>query len=93
MSAFLGEYAHIVTDLPHLAAEVTFMLVIDVLVLGCVWPLLKRLVDRAHARIDEEHGVDHDEAVRQQAMREAFQCLHDLGWIGPQPQDQVQTPV
>jgi hypothetical protein len=77
MTTFLSEYAHIVTDLPHLAAEVTFMLVIDVLLLGCALPLVKKWCKREHAKIDAEHGVDHEQAI--------------IHW--PAPEDQVQTPV
>lgn len=63
MNEFLHHYREIVTDLPHLAAEVTFVIVIDVVFLGIVWPFMKRRWSRAlrreHAAIDAEHGVTH----------------------------------
>lgn len=59
---FAQEWWHIVTDPAHAAAEVTFMLVADVLFAMILWPLikvaLKRAVKREHNKIDAEHGVE-----------------------------------
>ena len=66
---FWSEYLHILSDPAHMMAEITFMLIIDVIVLGAVWPLMKKAVHRTvekrvqeeHAVIDTEHGVSHSE--------------------------------
>ena len=74
MSHFVEEYLHIVSDPAHLAAELTFMVVIDLVVLGIFFPLLKAAASRVarrsvaavveqrvlaeHAAIDAEHGVE-----------------------------------
>ena len=49
----LDEYLHIVSDPAHMAAEITFMLLVDVLLLGLVWPFIKRAI-RKHDR--ENHA-------------------------------------
>lgn len=67
MEEFLHEYAHIMSDGPHLLAEITFLVLVDVLFLGFVWPLLRRAMDRRvdqrvqreHAILDAEHGITH----------------------------------
>lgn len=63
MTHFFEEYLHILSDPAHLAAEVTFMIVIDLIGFGLVIPLLKRSITRSlrreHARIDREHGIEH----------------------------------
>jgi hypothetical protein len=65
MNEFLHHYAEIMSDPAHFFAEVSNTIIIDVLFLGLIWPVIKRLVDRRirreHLRIDAEHGVDHDE--------------------------------
>lgn len=63
----LREYAHIMADPAHLLAEISLMLLIDVLFLGLIWPLVKRRVGHVvdarvaaeHRVIDAEHGVTH----------------------------------
>lgn len=57
----LREYLEIITNPAHSMVEFTFILVIDGLFLGVVWPLFKRAVRREHQKIDIEHGVDHPE--------------------------------
>jgi hypothetical protein len=63
MREFLDHYADIMSDPAHLAAEVSLMLIVDVLFLGLVWPIIRRFVERMvkveHRHIDREHGVDH----------------------------------
>jgi hypothetical protein len=64
MNEFLHHYAEIMSDPAHFFAEISNTIIIDVLFLGLVWPLVKRVVDRRirheHLRIDAEHGVDHE---------------------------------
>ena len=57
MSGFLEHYLEIVASPAHLAAELTFIIVVDVVIVGILMPLLRRLVRREHNRIDAEHGV------------------------------------
>lgn len=61
MNTFLHHYTEILTDPAHLAVEVTLMLVVDVLFLGLMWPLMKRMAARVahreHLKIDAEHGI------------------------------------
>ena len=67
VSEFLHEYMHIVSDPAHMLAEVTFMILIDLIFLGLVVPFFKRAVSKAvdkrvlaeHAILDAEHGVTH----------------------------------
>jgi hypothetical protein len=63
VSEFLHHYREILTDPAHLAVEITLMLLIDVLLLGMIWPLVRRMIDRRvhreHRVIDAEHGVRH----------------------------------
>lgn len=65
---FFDHYFEIVSDPAHMAAEITFMLILDVVFLGLMWPLMKMAVKRTvekrvmaeHHTIDVEHGVkDH----------------------------------
>lgn len=61
MDHFLSEYAAILSDPAHAAVEATFTIVIDVLLLGIVWPFIRRHFHRdlaeQHQRLDREHGV------------------------------------
>lgn len=65
---FLHHYGEIMTDPAHLLAEISLMLLIDVLLLGIVWPFMKSRVNKAvdrrvmaeHKVIDAEHGVSHN---------------------------------
>jgi hypothetical protein len=60
---FLGEYWSILTDPAHVAVEVTLMVLLDGLLLGMLWPLIKRFVDaklrRQHEQFDRDHGIHH----------------------------------
>lgn len=59
MNEFLHHYTEIMTDPAHLAAEVSLMLVVDVLFLGMIWPLVRRTVDR-RVRADRRPASDED---------------------------------
>jgi hypothetical protein len=64
--SFLHEYVEILTDPAHAAAELTFFLV-DLLLLSPGFLYLRRRfrreVQREHAVIDAEHGVEHSAQV------------------------------
>lgn len=59
----LANYAELITDPAHTLVELTFVLVVDGLLLGILWPLIKRHfhrdIEREHKVLDEEHGVEH----------------------------------
>lgn len=73
MHGFFAEYLHIISDPAHFAAEVTFMLILDGIVLGIFFPLLKAAAAKVarnsvaavveqrvmaeHAALDAEHGI------------------------------------
>jgi hypothetical protein len=60
MAQFLRHYTEVMTDPAHFAAEITMMLIVDVLFLGLIWPLLRRAIDR---RVRARHpGIDGMEA-------------------------------
>lgn len=60
---FLHDYWSILTDPAHVAVEVTLMIVLDGLLLGVLWPLIRaylhHVLERQHAALDEEHGIVH----------------------------------
>ncbi len=64
MHEILHHYAEMMTDPAHTLVELTFILVVDVLFLGLLWPLAKRAVNKRvndeHKVLDQEHGVEHD---------------------------------
>lgn len=63
----LREYGHIMSDPAHLMAELSIMIIVEVIFLGIVWPFMRlrvnRIVERRiaaeHKVIDAEHGVTH----------------------------------
>jgi hypothetical protein len=63
----IDEYFHIVTDPAHGLAEITYSLVIDLLVFGLIWGtfwtkwLKPRLKREVHSEIDMSHGYVHNE--------------------------------
>ncbi len=57
MGQFLRHYTEILTDPAHFAAEITMMLLVDVLFLGLIWPLLRRALDR---RVQTRHRTVDD---------------------------------
>ena len=67
MGEVLHHYVAIMSDPAHLMAEVSLMIIVDVLFLGLIWPLIKnrlgKVVDARvaaeHHIIDAEHGVSH----------------------------------
>lgn len=66
MNDFLHHYVEILSDPAHLAVELTLMLLVDVLVLGLLWPCARRAINKRihaeHAAIDREHGITHTDA-------------------------------
>jgi hypothetical protein len=58
----IEEYIYIITDPAHGLAEITYSIVIDLLLFGVIWGALwtkwlkPRLKDEVHAEIDAEHG-------------------------------------
>ncbi|AEV87167.1 hypothetical protein ACWT_6153 [Actinoplanes sp. SE50] len=62
MIHFLHHYTEIMTDPAHFAAEITMMLLVDVLFLGLIWPLLRRAIDR---RVQNRHRAIEDADTHQ----------------------------
>jgi hypothetical protein len=60
---FIAEYIAILTDPAHMAVEFTFMTVVDGLLLGLLWPFVRRFIDakmrKQHEEFDREHGIQH----------------------------------
>lgn len=68
---FFGAYWTNLADPAHLAAELTYFVVLDVLLLGLVLTWLnKRRVEREHRRIDAEHGYVHADEHAEARPRE-----------------------
>lgn len=61
MSEFLDHFMELATDPAHLAFEVFTTLVLEVLILGLLWPVIARRIRHEHNVIDAEHGVDHND--------------------------------
>lgn len=72
MTEFWHHYLEIMSDPAHLMAEVSLMLLVDVLFLGLIWPFIANRLHRAvdvrvearvtaeHHVIDAEHGITHN---------------------------------
>jgi hypothetical protein len=64
MGEILHHYTEMITDPAHTLVELTFILVVDVIFLGLLWPLAKRAVNKRvnaeHKVLDQEHGIKHD---------------------------------
>lgn len=60
---FFQAYWHILSDPAHLAVEVTLMIVLDGILLGLLWPMIRSYVNaklqRQHEELDAEHGIKH----------------------------------
>jgi hypothetical protein len=60
---FFADYWSILTDPAHMAVEFTFMTVIDGLLVGLLWPFIRRFIDAKlrtqHEVFDKEHGIHH----------------------------------
>ena len=60
---FLAEYWEIMTDPAHVAVELTFLVVVDGILVGLLWPLIRRFLDAKlhtqHEQFDLEHGIHH----------------------------------
>jgi hypothetical protein len=63
MTEFWSEFLSIFTDPAHALVEVLNTFIIDVLVLGFLWPFITRRIRREHRTIDREHGVSHPAPV------------------------------
>lgn len=61
--SFFDEYFSLLTNPAHIAFELTLMLIIDVILLGLLVPTIRRYVNarlqRQHAELDAEHGIQH----------------------------------
>lgn len=82
MNEILHHYLEILSDPAHLMAEVTLMLVVDVLFLGLIWPLLRKAIKREHLTIDAEHGVLNHGATKDGVtqVRDQWTAASDLIW-------------
>ncbi|HVX53663.1 hypothetical protein [Nocardioides sp.] len=62
---FFQAYWHILSDPAHCAVEITLTILLDGLLLGLLWPMVKTYVNsrlqRQHAELDAEHGIHHHE--------------------------------
>jgi hypothetical protein len=60
---FFTQYYELLTNPAHIAFELTLMLIVDVLLVGLLWPLIRKLIDaklrKQHAAFDREHGIHH----------------------------------
>jgi hypothetical protein len=60
---FLADYWEILSNPAHMAVEITLMFLIDIILLGLLWPLVRRFIDaklhRQHEEFDREHGIHH----------------------------------
>lgn len=60
---FADEYWSLLTDPAHVAVEITLMILLDGLLLGVLWPLIRayfhHVLERQHAELDKEHGIVH----------------------------------
>ena len=60
---FFQAYWHILSDPAHVAVEITLTILLDVVLLGMFWPMLKTYVNsrlaRQHEQLDAEHGITH----------------------------------
>lgn len=55
----LHEYWDILSDPAHTMVELTFTFVVDIIVLGLLWPLIAKRIRREHVLIDTEHKAGH----------------------------------
>lgn len=62
-AGFLAEYFEILTDPAHVAVELTFLVVVDGILAGLLWPLIRRFLEAKlhgqHEQFDREHGIHH----------------------------------
>jgi hypothetical protein len=62
--SILHEYMEIMADPAHGLAECTFTLVVDGILLGLVWPAVRKAIRREHKLIDAEYGVEHEKGMK-----------------------------
>ena len=55
MHHFWHEYLHLITDPAHLALEFTMVIMVDVILLGMAWPLVKRAIRRHDKKFHDIH--------------------------------------
>ena len=60
MNEFLNHFMELVSDPAHLAFEVFTTIVMEVVILGFLWPVILHFIKREHRKIDTEHGFTHD---------------------------------
>lgn len=58
MSEIFDEYIHVLSNPGHILAEITFMIILDVLILGLVWPFMSKFIKR---KVHQEHKKDSHE--------------------------------
>ena len=77
---FFQAYWHILSDPAHVAVEITLTILLDVVLLGMFWPMLKTYVNsrlqRQHEQLDAEHGITHhgDHVHRETPQAPADTC-------------------
>jgi hypothetical protein len=90
MTEFWSEFLSIFTDPAHMAVEVLNTFIIDVVVLGFLWPFITRRIRREHRTIDREHGVSHLEEWQSKVL-DAFKEGDQSSWRAdlqpPYPED------
>ena len=57
MSEIWNHYTELIRDPAHLMVELTFMLVVDVILVGLLWPVARKLL---HRYIDRQHTLEED---------------------------------
>lgn len=76
---FLKEYWSILTDPAHVAVEITLMILLDGLLLGLLWPMIRRYVNRKlhqqHEILDAEHGIQHHDDHVHRAGEDEVECV------------------
>lgn len=82
MNEFLSHFGELVSDPAHLAFEVFTTLVIEGLLLGLLWPLVKRHFHRdirqEHQRIEAEHGLVHPYVQREGYIEQRYLDPHEV---------------
>lgn len=94
--SFWTEVLSVLTDPGHLFAELVFVLVIDVLLLGLLVPVVRRRwrarEERLHRLLDAEHGVSHGEDGSVRGLSpEVVQLALALDHLGVRPADLVRA--
>lgn len=66
----------------HTLAEIFWTIVLDVLIVGLVWPKIRRRIKHEHRVIDAEHGYSHEDPHPDEYVDDISVqfLLTDLGW-------------